>query len=135
MKISKIFKPFPSTVSKEQCTGTGMAVVLIILIFGSYLEDVLLFKIAIPVLFITMAIPMLFYPLAIIWFGISNILGVIMPKVILAIIFLIVVIPVAFFRKVIGKDSLLLRLWKSSSESVFKDREHIFVPADLEKPY
>jgi uncharacterized membrane protein YGL010W len=130
---------FPKDISKDQCIGTGMAMVLILIILGlytgSYGENILYFKIAIPVLLISMTVPKLFYPLAIVWFGIANLLGAIMSKVVLTLLFVLLVIPFGVVRRMLGHDPMKLKGWKKSNASIFKDRDKTFVPADLVHPY
>ena len=112
-----------------------MAVVLIFLVIGLFSQNSLFFKIAIPLLIIDMIFPMFFYFFAIIWLGFSHLLGTIVSKIILTIIFTIMVIPIGIFRRLIGKDSLLLTKFNKSSESVMVIRNKIFTLKDIEKPY
>jgi len=78
---------------------------------------------------------MFYYPFAILWFGLSNLLGTIVSKILLSIVFFIIVLPVALLRRMLGKDSLLLKKFKKSSESVMKTRNQTYVATDLEKPF
>jgi hypothetical protein len=126
---------FPKTISKKQASDTGMAVVLIFLVIGLFSQNNLFFKIAIPLLIIDMIFPMFFYFFAIIWLGFSHLLGTIVSKIILTIVFTIMVIPIGIFRRLIGKDSLLLTKFNKSSESVMVIRNKIFTLKDIEKPY
>ena len=66
-----------------------------------------------------MIAPILYKPFGIIWFGISNIMGTVMSKVVLTVIFLALVTPVAILRRIYGADSLQLKKWKKSTHSVF----------------
>lgn len=122
-------------IGKDQCKDTGMAMVLILLLTGYFTDNPLFYQIAILVLLVNMIAPRAYYPLAILWFGLSNILGAVMSKVILAIIFFVVVVPVGLLRKVAGKDPMLLKRWKKGSHSAMKVRNHTFTAKDLEKPY
>jgi hypothetical protein len=82
-----------------------------------------------------MIVPKLFTPFAILWFGISKILGNITSKIILTIIFYVIVFPIGMLRKTMGKDSLQLKKFKKSDGSVFKERAYTYKAEDLEKPY
>ena len=56
-------------------------------------------------LVLTMAAPM-FLPVAVIWFGLAKVLGIITSKIVLSIIFLVIVTPVATARRLLHKDTL-----------------------------
>jgi hypothetical protein len=130
---SKTF--FSTTISKEQNMGTGMAIVLILLFVTLATNNLVYIRLGAVVLLATMTIPTLFYPAAIVWFGLSNVLGAIMSRVILAVLFVVLVTPIGFLRSLFGYDPMRLRGWKKSSASVFKERHHTFSATDLEKPY
>ena len=126
---------FSTSITKEQAKDSGMAIMLILMIIGFFTNNDLFYKIAIPVLLMNMIFPMFYYPFAILWFGLSNLLGTIVSKILLSIVFFIIVLPVALLRRMLGKDSLLLKKFKKSSESVMKTRNQTYVATDLEKPF
>ena len=126
---------FTTSISKEQAKDSGMAIVLILLVIGFFTKEDLYYRIAIPVLLMDMIFPKFYYPFAIIWFGLSNLLGTIVSKVLLSAVFFSVVLPVAFLRRLLGKDTLLLKKFKKSSESVMKTRNHTYTAVDVEKPF
>jgi hypothetical protein len=92
-----------------QSRDTGMAMVLILLLCGYFLENQIFFRLAIPVLLLTMIAPAAFKPVAVVWFGLSNLLGIVATKVILTMVFYLVVTPVGLTRKLAGYDSLFLK--------------------------
>lgn len=126
---------FHIEVNKEKARDTGMAMVLILLLLELFIQNGIYYKIAIPVLIINMTVPQLYYPLAYLWFGFAHIIGTIVSKIILFVVFLVIVLPMAILRRIMGKDSLLLKKWKKSNESVLKVRNHLYVPSDIDKPY
>ena len=128
-------KIISSYINKEQARDTGMAMVLICLLFTLFLHNRFFINLAIPLLIITMIFPELFRPLAKIWYGLAQVLGTIMSKVLLVIIFFLIVTPVGLCRRALGSDVLQLKKWKKDNSSVFKLHEHIFRPEDIEKPY
>ncbi len=130
---SKTF--FTTDMNKDQCKDTGMAMVLILLLIGYFTKTIAYYHTATIALLVTMTIPRLFYPIAIFWFGLSNVMGAVMSKVILSLVFILVVVPIGIFRKVIGKDAMMLKSWKKGTASVMKVRNHTFTAEDLEKPY
>ncbi len=126
---------FSTSITKDQAKDSGMAIVLILMLIGLITKDDIYYKIATGVLLMNMIFPMFYYPFAIFWLGISGIMGSIVSKVLLFVIYLIIVLPVALWRRLLGKDSLLLKGFKRSSESVMRSRNHVYEAADLEKPF
>ena len=122
-------------ISKSQARDTGMAMVLILLILGFFLENSIYFKAALAALLVTMIIPSAFKYVAIIWLAISTFLGTISSKIILTVVFLFVVVPVSIYRKILGKDTLKLKLFKKGGNSVMEVRDLTFTKENLEKPY
>jgi len=56
-------------------------------------------------------------------------------RVLLTVVFFAVVFPVGFIRRMLKKDSLQLREFGRGKGSVMKVRDHLYVPADIDKPY
>jgi hypothetical protein len=132
---NKWFGFFPKHLSKEQVSGTGMAMALILIYIGLHTKNFLYFKISLILLLINMVYPMIFYPLAIIWFGLSDLIGAVMSRIILALLFALLVFPVGIIRRLSGKDSLQLYIWKKGKHSVMKNRNYSYTASDLEQPY
>ena len=122
-------------ISKEQIKDTGMAIVLILLLSGYFTDNHLYYKISLIFLLLNMVIPKIYYYPAILWFGLSHILGNIMTKIILSLLFILLIIPMGFFRKAIGKDPMQIKKWKKGEDSVMKIRNKTFISSDIEKPY
>ncbi len=122
-------------ITKDQAKDTGMAFVLICLIISYFWKYDIALLIAIVILFIDIIWPGFFRPFAKVWFGLSHILGTIMSKIILSIIFFLLVTPVGLIRRLMGADSLQMKQWKRNHSSVFKVREHRFLPEDIRNPY
>ena len=126
---------FSTSITMNQAKDSGMAIILILMLIGFLTKNDLYYRIAIPVLLMNMIFPMFYYPFAIFWFGFSNLLGTIVSKILLLEVFFIIVLPVALLRRLLGKDTLVLKKFKKSSESVMKTRNHTYVATDLEKPF
>ena len=82
-----------------------------------------------------MTIPQIFIPIAYIWFGFAQLLGTVISKILLFVVYSIIVLPVALLRRLLGKDTLLLKNWNTKDKTVFKTRNHLFSSSDIEKPY
>jgi hypothetical protein len=123
------------TMTKDQSQDTGMAMVLLaLLIFlrtrrNGWLYAAMIFHV------VNMVVPRIYAPVAVVWLGFSRILGTVMSKVLLSILFFGLVTPIGALRRFFGKDSLKLRAFKASEESVMIVRNHLFVAHDIEKPY
>jgi uncharacterized membrane protein len=126
---------FTWKMTKDQCRDTGMAMVLILLIAFIFTKQINCIYGAIAVHVLNMVFPVIFRPLAMIWFGLTHILGTIVSKVLLSIVFFFVVTPVGVIRKILGKDTLQLKAFKSGKESAMVQRNHTFTAGDIEKPY
>ena len=126
---------FRKKITKDQSRDTGMAMVLLLLIvfLSRKREGWLIAAMVLQVL--NMVVPQMFKPVAVVWLGLSDLLGAVMPKILLAVVFFIVVLPIAILRRLAGKDSLKLRAFKAGKESVMVERNHIFTSRDLESPY
>jgi uncharacterized membrane protein (Fun14 family) len=122
-------------ITKDQSRDTGMAMVLLFLIlFASRKREGYLFA-AIGLHVLNMTWPQVYRPIAVVWLGLSDLLGTVVSKVLLSVVFFFVVTPIAILRRLAGKDSLKLRAFKASQDSVMLERNHTFVGRDLEKPY
>jgi hypothetical protein len=133
--LGKINSFIPKVITTNQAKDTGMAMVLICLLIGAIWDRSQFFIIAIPVLVINMIFPDFYRPVAKIWLGLSTILGTIMSKLLLSLMFFIIVTPIGLARKLLGADSLNLKIWNKGNSSVFKIRDHTFTADEIEKPY
>ena len=125
----------PRHLSKKQCQDTGMALVLLGFLIGYYTGDINIYYAAAVVHLVNMIAPTVYKPIAFIWLGLSNILGIVVSNLLLSFIFYTIVSPVGVLRRMVKVDNLQLKKWKSSSATSFKERNHRYTGKDLEKPY
>jgi hypothetical protein len=126
---------FKQKMTKDQSRDSGMAMVLLLLLF--YLKtrrDGLLYAAAVLHV-VNMIVPRIFAPIAVLWLGLSHVLGTVMSKVLLSVLYFGLVTPIGALRRLLGKDSLQLCAFKASGESAMTVRNHLFVGHDIEKPY
>ena len=122
-------------ITRDQCKDTGMAMTLVLLLLNrSFRQDAWLIG-AIAALVIAMTVPQVYRPLAVVWFGLSHLIGMLTSRIVLSAVFFGVVMPVGLLQRLSRKDPLNLKAFKAGSNSVMKERNHRFVAADLEKPY
>lgn len=122
-------------ITREKAQGSGMAVVLILLVIGLITKEETWYKIAIGALLMDMVFPMFYFPFALLWYGLADIMGSVASRILLTVIYLVIVLPVALVRRISGKDPLLLGKFKKGTSSVMKIRNHIFTAQDLEEPF
>lgn len=121
--------------ARDRSRDTGLAIVLLLLIaHGATGRDGFATAAAV-VLVIAMAVPAVFQPLSVVWFGLSHLLGAVTSRVILTAVFFFVVMPIGVVRRIMGRDTLRLRAFKTGDASVMQARNHVFSGRDLEKPF
>ena len=123
------------TITRDQSRDTGMAIVLLLLLALLKWGRSELLVAALIVHVVNMIVPHVFRPVAIAWFGLAHLLGAVASRVLMCVVFALVVTPIGLLRRVLGKDSLRLRAFRSGYDSVMVVRNHRFTAGDLEKPY
>jgi len=126
---------FPKSVSKKEASDTGMAMTLICLLLGYFTKNVLYYKISILVLVMTMAFPMFYYYIAILWLGLTKLLGVVVSRVLLSVVYIVFLMPVGIIRRSMGKDSMNLKGFKKGRDSVMINRDIEFTANDIKNPF
>ncbi len=121
--------------SLKQISDSGMAFVLIALIVFLFTGDVRAIYVAFAAQLLNMTIPVVFKPFAWLWLGFSSIAGAIISRIILALVFLLIVTPMALLRRVLGKDTLMLKKFKKGSGSVFVTRDKTYDDSDIVSPF
>ena len=114
---------------------TGILLAIVFVLYGWYAEDWSFVIGGAGISFIALILPVLFKPLAIVWFGLAKILSFITSNILLSLLFFLLVTPVGMIRKMLGKDTLQLKDFKKSSNSVLIDRNHTFNSSDLKNPF
>jgi len=122
-------------ITVEKCKDSGLALVLLSLIFHLVWGRPFLLLLAIFFLVVAMTYPLIYQPFAKLWFGLSTALGTVVSKIILSVLFFGLVYPVGLIRRAMGKDAMQVRSWKQGKGTVFRVRDHRFAAKDLEHPY
>lgn len=125
------FKELFAKLTKKQCVEFGLVAILVNISLSLYLHESYFVVISLILILITIIFPILFYPIAILWFGLSHIMGTISTKIIMTLVFFILVIPVGIVRKLMGKDSLRVNQFKKGTHSVMLERNHTYTNDDL----
>ena|ERR1700744_6199479 len=124
---------FEST--KDQSRDTGMALALVFLLLFAFRKREALVFVAMVLLALDMIVPQVYKPVAVVWLGLSKLLGSISSRILLSIAFFIVVVPIGLLRRLLGKDSLKLKAFKQDQGSVMSERNHKFVAGDIDRPF
>ena len=114
---------------------TCLALTFLLLLLWAFVGKPLFVWLAMALLLLGMVWPGAMRPLAVVWFGLSHLLGKIVSTLLLSLVFFLVLLPVAGVRRLMGKDALRLRQWRKGRESCFVVREHVYAKEDLEHPY
>ena len=130
-----VAESFKRPITKEQSKDTGMAMVLLLLLASGAFKREIFVTVAMIALVVDMTLPRLYRPVAVLWLGLSHLLGTVVSKILLTLVFFGVVAPIGLVRKLLGIDSLRLKEFKSGENSVMVIRNHIFTGKDIEKPY
>jgi hypothetical protein len=130
-----VAESFQRPITKEQSKDTGMAMVLLLLLASAAFKQQALITAAMIALIVDMTVPRLYRPVAVLWLGLSHLLGTVVSKILLTLVFFGVVTPIGLARKLLGIDSLKLKDFKSGETSVMFIRNHTFTGQDIEKPY
>lgn len=122
-------------ITTDQGRDTGMAMVLLFLLVAASRKKEGYLFIAMALHVINMIKPGIYRPVAILWLGLSDLMGAVVSRILLSIVFFFVVTPISLVRRMMGKDSLKLRAFKAGTASAMVERNHLFVSEDLERPY
>lgn len=120
---------------RDRAKDTGMAVILICLIAYHFTQREWLVYAAGGALLLDMIWPMAYKWPSKAWFGLAELLGAVMSRVLLSLVFFLVLTPIGVIRNMLGGDSMKLRPFKAGKDSVFTKRDHAYVSKDLDHPY
>jgi hypothetical protein len=112
-----------------------MAMVLILLLLALVYqrEGYLIGTVCLHVL--NMIAPQAYRPVAVVWLGLAHLLGTVMSRLILTVVFMVIVTPIGIVRRMMGIDSLRLKHFGKSDDSVMHERNHSFTAEDIQRPY
>src|SRR5258708_25801762 len=84
---------FKRPITKEQSKDTGMAMVLLLLLFSAAFKRETLVTIAIVALVVDMTFPQFYRPVAVLWLGLSHLFGQVVAKILFTLVFFGVCTP------------------------------------------
>lgn len=116
--------------SKSNTYQSVLAIVLSLLFFYWLYQFKILLIIAIVIILLSLLHSKIAELVSKIWYVLANVLGLIMPKILLAIVYFLILTPMAFFRKIFKSKKS-----KNSIYSNFIERNKTFVPQDFEQTW
>ena len=119
------------SITKKQCMEFGQVATMAALIFALHFKNDQFVIAAFVLILVTIVLPIIFYPFAVLWFGLSKLLSIVSPAIILGILFFLVVTPVGLLRRLLRKDSMKLKQFKKDKHSVMIERNHLYTGTDL----
>lgn len=122
-------------ITRKQCIDTAMLLALAAITLFLFDKGFYFIWSTIVILIMALIVPVIFYPFAWLWFGLSKVLGLVTSHVLLTLIYYVVVVPVGLLRRWMGKDNLHLKKFKQGGLSVWKTRNHLYIPEDLENTF
>ena len=126
---------FKKDFTPHQLYGSGFAAILICLLFFMFNRNDLWIYVASGLALLIMIWPLPVRYFAIVWFGIGETLGFFVSRILLTVFYVLLVIPVGLFVRKRIRNNMQLPCFKKETSSVFKSRNHLFIPDDFTKPF
>ena len=129
--IRKLFKELTT----RQCSEFGLVTVMVASFLAFYFKQEIYIVAAFILSLVTLVVPILFYPFAACWFALGFLLNQVSSRIVLTVIFFVVVVPVAFIRRLSGKDNLRIRQFRKDKQSVMLVRDQKKNKKDLQHTF
>jgi hypothetical protein len=126
---------FMRKVTSEKNKDFGIVVTVVLLVFHLRLHSHHLLFFTMAAATAALLVPIVYTPFSMLWYGIAEVLSIIMSRIILTVVFFTVITPIGLVRRIICRERLLMERWKKDTESLFTFRDKKFTKADIEKPY
>jgi hypothetical protein len=123
------------TTTREKHKDIGFVITLVLLLSYLHSSNIFFVKLSVLCILVSLVIPVVLKPVTLVWYGISEVMGTIISRVLLIAIFFCIVTPIGVARRMISKKQLQTELWKKSQKSVFKDRNIRFSISDIKNPF
>jgi hypothetical protein len=123
------------TITREKNKDIGFVILLGLLLWYFHSGGILFLQLSVLCILVTLVVPVVLTPVSFAWYGLSEVLGRIMSRLLLSVIFFCIVTPVGVARRVICKERLLIEQWKKNRDSVFTDRNVRYTVSDIKNPF
>lgn len=123
----------PITAIKNK--DVGLVLTLVFLLCFLRFDNRVFILLALSAVLIAIIIPSVLKPISYAWFGLSELLGTVMSKVLLILVFFLIITPIGTIRRIISKERLQMERWKKDNRSVFTVRDKTFTGEDVKNPF
>ncbi|WP_394368767.1 SxtJ family membrane protein [Galbibacter mesophilus] len=100
-----------------------------------YSKNQLFLYLSIGVLLLGIILPIIFQPITYLWFKLAELLSLLFSFIILAGLFYFLITPIAYIRRFLKKDNLMLLAFNKNYSSAFKSKNHKYSSEDLKHPF
>jgi len=125
----------PSQITEKKASDAAMALTLLCLLVAMSTGKAWALQLGAAILVLAMLAPLTFRYPAVVWFGLSHVLGSVSSRIVLTLLFFLLVVPVGLWRRARGRDPLQLRAFRKHDRSLFLQRNQRFSRADLLHPF
>lgn len=126
--IATLFKRRLSTV---QYKDVGLVLMMLFLFLHFHYDRRPLLIAAFLVAGVTLLLPVLLSPVSKAWYALSELLGIVMSRVLLSIVFFFVITPIGFIKRTVDGKRLLGEQWKKGTVTVFTNRNKTITRHDI----
>ncbi len=117
---------------QEKELKTILVIVIGLSIFYLITDTIILLYIALAIGLFSLAIPYVGFGIVWFWFKLAHVLGWINSRIILSVVYFLFLTPMAWLYRLSRKDGLQL---KKPIKTNFKERNHTYLPKDLENTW
>ena len=124
------------SLNKEHNINSGLALILILLLVGHFLDaQIRFFYVIIPIILIVMTFPNILKPFSFLWYRLSFVMGTIVSKLLLTLIFYWFLTPLSLIINFFRGDPFKLKQFKKGSNSVFINQNKKYIKSDIINPF
>lgn len=121
--------------SKEQIKDVVIIITLVMMFFAVFQGIETFYLASFIILLVGLLLPVLFKPVALVWFGFSHYLGIVMNTLILSVVFFLIIFPIGALKRIFTQNNLGMNGWKKGNGSVFEKKHKLYQETDLNHPF
>ena len=122
-------------IDTSQLYGSGLAAILICLLLFFFSQHSFWLYFSLGIVLLLMVWPAPFRYFAVLWLSFGELLGYFVSRLLLSAIYILVVVPIGWIVRKRIRSNMQLSHFKTSTDSAFKIRNHLFTNNDLSKPF
>lgn len=118
---------------KNNSAKVILTLVVALLVFFHFYHHKYLFTAAVTLGLIGILFEYLSEKIALAWMWLAEMIGKVMPKVVLSLLYFLFFVPYALIYRLSKKNPLDIKL--GNRTSIYKERNHLYTPSDIENPW